>query len=173
MCALYFSGYLFEIQMDAILSSRFSMVNFRYKLDFVFLLTLPIAEEFTMPIVTLTVRSSFSRERRTQVLTAIHKALVASGVPATDRFHRVLALADEDFQFDPSYPDLLRPRTADFALIEILLSAGRSIKVKKKIVQDALQTLSDQGFDPENVMISFIETTWESWSFGGGRFLHG
>ena len=28
------------------------------------------------------------------------------------------------------------------------------------------------GLDPENVMVCFKETTWENWSFGGGRLIH-
>ncbi len=125
-----------------------------------------------MPLITLTVRKPKSIEFKNTVLGAVHEALVASGVPATDRFHRVLELGEDDFRFDPSYPDLARERTADFVLIEILLSAGRSVKIKKKIVQDIVATLAGAGFEPENVMICFKETTWENWSFGGGRLIH-
>ena len=57
-------------------------------------------------------------------------------------------------------------------LIEILLSVGRSVKVKKQIVQHVVTSLSSQGLDPELIMICFKETTWENWSFGGGRLIH-
>jgi phenylpyruvate tautomerase PptA (4-oxalocrotonate tautomerase family) len=58
-------------------------------------------------------------------------------------------------------------------LIEILLSAGRSVKIKRKIAADLIDALRQSpGLDPENVMLAFKETTWENWSFGGGRFLH-
>ena len=94
-------------------------------------------------------------------------------MPDTDRFHRVLELSADDFRFDPSYPDLTRPRTDDFVLIEVLLSAGRSVKIKRKIAADLIAALREApGLDPENVMLAFKETTWENWSFGGGRFLH-
>ena len=56
--------------------------------------------------------------------------------------------------------------------MEILLSVGRSVKVKKQIVSGIVDTLSSQGFDPERIMVCFRETRWENWSFGGGRFLH-
>ena len=83
-------------------------------------------------------------------------------------------LADklEDFNFDPSYPDLKHDRTEDFVLIEILWSVGRSVKVKKKLLEDLMASLSRQGLNPENVMVCFKETTWENWSFGGGRLIH-
>jgi hypothetical protein len=45
-----------------------------------------------MPLVTLTVRKGKSPEFKTAVLDAVHGALVASGVPEKDRFHRVLEL---------------------------------------------------------------------------------
>ncbi len=47
-----------------------------------------------MPLVTLTVRSPKSAAWKSAALAAVHRALVASGVPATDLFHRVLVYAD-------------------------------------------------------------------------------
>ncbi|KJH83299.1 tautomerase family protein [Stutzerimonas stutzeri] len=125
-----------------------------------------------MPLVTLTVRKPKSSAFKSGVLDAVHAALVSSGVPPTDKFQRVLELSEEDFRFDASYPDLTSERTADFVLIEVLWSAGRSVKVKKKLLDDLMPRLSEQGLNPENVMVCFKETTWENWSFGGGRFIH-
>jgi phenylpyruvate tautomerase PptA (4-oxalocrotonate tautomerase family) len=127
-----------------------------------------------MPLITLTVLKPKSAEFKSGVLAAVHSALIASGVPQADRFQRVLELAAEDFRFDPRYPDLSRDRDQDFALIEILFSEGRSVKVKKKIVADILAGLSAAPLrlDAENVMICFKETRWENWVFGGGRFIH-
>jgi phenylpyruvate tautomerase PptA (4-oxalocrotonate tautomerase family) len=125
-----------------------------------------------MPIVTLTVRKPKTAQFRSTVLDAVHAALVSSGVPETDVFQRVVELEKDDFRFHPSYPDLQRNRTEDFALVEILWSAGRSVKVKKKLLGELMSRLSGAGLDPENVMVVFVETTWENWSFGGGRLIH-
>jgi phenylpyruvate tautomerase PptA (4-oxalocrotonate tautomerase family) len=126
-----------------------------------------------MPLVTLTVREGKSKEFKSAVLAAVHGALVASGVPEKDRFQRVLELGAEDFRFDPEYPDLSMRRTEDFVLIEILLSVGRSVKVKKKILADLIAALTkDPGVNAENVMVCFKETQWENWAFAGGRLLH-
>jgi phenylpyruvate tautomerase PptA (4-oxalocrotonate tautomerase family) len=123
--------------------------------------------------VTLTVRRPKSREFKSAVLGAVHRALVASGVPEKDLFQRVLELEADDFRYDPDYPDLTRPRGQDFALVEVLLSVGRSAKVKRKIVADVLAAVGQApGLPAEEVMVVFNETTWESWSFGGGRFPH-
>ena len=126
-----------------------------------------------MPLITVTVRQGKSSEFKSSVLGAVHNALVASGVPEKDRFQRVLELSPDDFRFDPEYPDLAARRTDDFILIEILLSVGRNLKVKKKIVADILAGVSkDLGLNAENVMVCFKETLWENWSFGGGRFFY-
>src|SRR6476646_12158993 len=119
-----------------------------------------------MPIVTLTVRRPKSAEFKSTVLDAVHAALASSGVPETDLFQRVVELEKGDFRYHPSYPDLQRNRSEDFALVEILWSAGRSVKVKKKLLGELMGRLSGAGLDPENVMVVFVETTWENWSFG-------
>ncbi|QJR11889.1 hypothetical protein DSM104443_02972 [Usitatibacter rugosus] len=125
-----------------------------------------------MPLITVTMRPGKSAAYKTQVLGAVHSALVASGVPDTDRFHRVLELGPDDFRFDPSYPDLAKPRSEDFVLIEILLSVGRSVKIKKKILADLIAGTSKAGLHPDDVFVVFKETTWENWAFGGGRQIH-
>ena len=73
---------------------------------------------------------------------------------------------------DPDDPDVKTARNDDFALVEILWSVGRSVKVKKKLLADLMATLSGAGLDPENVMVCFKETTWENWAFAGGRLIH-
>ena len=126
-----------------------------------------------MPLVTVTVRKPKSAAFKAAVLRAVHQALVASGVPETDRFHRVLELPAEDFAYDATYPDLRKPRDDDFILIEVLLSVGRSVKVKRKILADLVGAIAkDPGVDPENVFVVFKEVQWENWAFAGGRILH-
>ncbi|WP_020651409.1 tautomerase family protein [Massilia niastensis] len=125
-----------------------------------------------MPLVTLTVRKPKTEAFKTAVLDAVHHALVAVGVPPTDKFQRVLELDAADFRFDADYPDLHAPRNGDFVLVEVLWSVGRSVKVKKKFLDEMMAKLRGAGLDPENVMLVFKETSWENWSFGGGRLLH-
>ena len=126
-----------------------------------------------MPIVTITVRKPKTAAFKSAVLDAVQATLVESGVNPSDRFQRVLELGADDFRFDPTFPDLQSPRGDDFVLIEILLGLGRSVKVKKKIVGDAVKRLAAAGIDPEHVMIVFQDVAWENWSPGGGRVPHG
>jgi phenylpyruvate tautomerase PptA (4-oxalocrotonate tautomerase family) len=126
-----------------------------------------------MPLVTLTLRRPRDAAFKRLVLDEVHRGLVEAGVPPADRFQRVVTLAPEDFHVDARYPDLGTDRNADFLLVEILWSVGRSAKVKRKLVETMTAGLARViDADPENVMIVFIETAWENWSFGGGRLLH-
>jgi phenylpyruvate tautomerase PptA (4-oxalocrotonate tautomerase family) len=126
-----------------------------------------------MPLVTATVQKTKSRAFKDAVLAGVHRALVASGVPEADRFQRVIELDAEGFRFDPRYPDLEASRDANYTLIEILWSVGRSVKVKRKVVADIVANLArEPGLDAGQVMVVFVETSWENWSFGGGRLLH-
>ena len=81
-------------------------------------------------LVSLTCRSSPSPRRgkpppwKRAVLDGVHRALVASGVPETDRFQRIIELGDEDFAFDPRYPDAASPRTSRLRADRGLWSVG-------------------------------------------------
>jgi len=125
-----------------------------------------------MPLVTVTLRRPRDAAFKRTLLDTIHAGLVAAGVPATDRFQRVLTLAADDLVVDPRYPDLASDRTADFVLVEILWSVGRSVKVKRQLLTGLLAGLAAHDIDGEHVMVVFKETAWENWSFGGGRILH-
>ena len=125
-----------------------------------------------MPLVTITVKKPKTAQFKSTVLDAVHSALVAAVVPATDRFQRVLELDADDFRYDAGYPDVQGARDDNFVLIEILFSVGRSVKVKKSILAHLMEQLSVAQFNPENVMVCFKETAWENWSFAGGRIIH-
>jgi hypothetical protein len=128
-----------------------------------------------MPLVTLTLNESTPQPRRRQLLDAVHSALVSVGVPAADRFQRVIALPAESFVFDADYPDPSGAgpgRDARFVIVEVLWSAGRSVKVKKQLLAHLKEALHRIDFDPAQLMLVFKETTWENWSFARGELLH-
>ena len=126
-----------------------------------------------MPIVTITVRRPKSPAFKTNVLESVYESLIeAGGAHPKDRFHRVYELDADDFRFDPRFPDLETDRTDDFVLVEILLGAGRSVKVKKQILKDMMTRLTNRGLNPEHVMVCFQDLPWEAISTGGGRIPH-
>jgi len=125
-----------------------------------------------MPFVTVTVKKPKPAAFKHAILDSVHAALVAAGVPPTDRFHRVLELDGDDFRYDPRYPDLEVDRGDDFVAIEILWSVGRSVKIKRKVLADLIGGLAQHGINGENVLVVFTETAWENWAFSGGRLMH-
>jgi phenylpyruvate tautomerase PptA (4-oxalocrotonate tautomerase family) len=125
-----------------------------------------------MPIVTLTVRRPKSAAFKADVLGAVHEALVGIGASPNDRFHRVIELAEEDFQFDTTFPDVRGQRTHDFLLIEVLLGIGRSVRIKRQLLAGIVERLSALGHDPENLMVVFQDVPWENFSPAGGRLPH-
>jgi phenylpyruvate tautomerase PptA (4-oxalocrotonate tautomerase family) len=125
-----------------------------------------------MPIVTVTTSGKKPKAFKDSVFDAIQDALSEAGVPRTNKFHRFLELSPEDFRFDPAFPDARRARTGDFLLIEIVWSTGRTVLVKKQVLQKLAASLEASGFDAENVMVHFQETPWENWACAGGRLTH-
>src|ERR1700722_14706244 len=88
-----------------------------------------------MPLVTLTVRKPKSTAFKSTMLNAVHAALVSAGVPASDKFQRVIEREAECVPFVPTNPDDKTERNEVFALVEMLWSVGRSVKVKKKLLE--------------------------------------
>jgi phenylpyruvate tautomerase PptA (4-oxalocrotonate tautomerase family) len=125
-----------------------------------------------MPLVTLTTTKALPQPVIDGLLDAVHAALVEAGVPPADRFHRVLQLERGALRADPTYPDLKHPRTERFVLIELTLSVGRPLKLKRQIAGSIVAAAENLDMSGEDVMIIFNETRWENWSFGGGRFFY-
>lgn len=125
-----------------------------------------------MPLVTLTVRSDAESQVVDGLLNAAHAALMAIGVPEADRFQRVLRVPAGDLRYDPTYPDLKTPRSNRFALFEVTLSVGRTLKLKRKFAETLVAAAEQVGVGAEDVMIVFSEVRWENWSFGGARFFY-
>jgi phenylpyruvate tautomerase PptA (4-oxalocrotonate tautomerase family) len=125
-----------------------------------------------LPIVTITVRGPKSREFKAKAFSAVHAALVGIGVNERDRFLRMIELDELSFEFDPTFPDAATPRSEDFMLIEILLGAGRSVKVKRQLVQGIAERLASAGLNPEDAMVCLQDVAWENFSPAGGRLPH-
>jgi 4-oxalocrotonate tautomerase len=98
----------------------------------------------------------------------IYDAMRATlGVPERDRFQIIAAHSGETLIIDPTYLDIAR--SADALIIQITLSEGRSLEVKKafyKAVADGLQ--ERLGMRREDVFINLVEVKKENWSFGNG-----
>jgi 5-carboxymethyl-2-hydroxymuconate isomerase len=125
-----------------------------------------------MPLITLTLLKGRDAKEKKDICDAVHAALVGSGVPAADRFQRIIELEPENFIYDTHYPDLENARTDKFVIIEILLSVGRSVKIKRKILADLMEGLKNKQIATNDIMVCFKETQWENWAFANGVQIH-
>lgn len=125
-----------------------------------------------MPLITLTLLKRRDASEKKIICDAVHTALVGSGVPVADRFQRIIELDSENFIYDKSYPDLENSRTDKFVIIEILLSVGRSVKIKRKILADLMEELKNKQISTNDIMVCFKETAWENWAFANGKQIH-
>ena len=122
-----------------------------------------------MPLITITLFDSVPAAERRAIADATHQAIVQAGFPEADRFQRIIAPSQDDFIFDRTHPGLPVPRTDRFVLVEILLSVGRSVEFKR----DLLATLAAHvqratGRELHDIMVVFVETARENWSFANG-----
>lgn len=60
-------------------------------------------------------------------------------------------------------------RSDGVLLIQITLSAGRTLEVRKALFARIAELLRESpGIRPEDVFVSLVETQKENWSFGNG-----
>ena len=122
-----------------------------------------------MPFVHLALRAGKSVDYRRALADGIHQAMVDSlGVPADDRFQIVTEHDNAGLIYDPGYLGV--PRTDEVVLVHITLSFGRKPKQKRDFYARAAELLAQNpGLNPDNLVITLVETAWENWSFGRGR----
>src|SRR5437773_12006197 len=97
---------------------------------------------------------------------AVHEALVAqANVPRDDRFHVFLPL--DDIVADPTYGGV--QRSDRLVIVELTLHAGRTVEIKKNLYTDIARRLAAAGIRPDDGMVSLLELSTATWSFGGGR----
>jgi phenylpyruvate tautomerase PptA (4-oxalocrotonate tautomerase family) len=122
-----------------------------------------------MPLVRISLLAGKPESHKRKVSDAIHRALVEIiSIPAQDRFHIITEHANADFIFDPQYLNI--QRTNDLVIIQITLSAGRTLEVRKSLYRRIADLLNKEaGLRKEDVFINLVETAKENWSFGNGE----
>jgi 4-oxalocrotonate tautomerase len=120
-----------------------------------------------MPLVRIALRKGKSPEFRRDVSDAVHRAMVETiKVPEQDRFQVVTEHDEAGLIYDPSYLGI--ERTDGVLLIQITLSAGRTLEVKKALFARIAQLLRERGVRAEDVFVNLVEVAKENWSFGNG-----
>ncbi len=93
---------------------------------------------------------------------AIHESVVdALQYPRDKRFHRFIALAEEDFIFPAD-------RSERYTIIEISIFAGRGVAVKKQLIRNIFANIERAtGITPQDIEITIVETPRENWGIRG------
>lgn len=121
-----------------------------------------------MPLVRISLMEGRADSFRKSVGDCVHQALVETiKIPALDRFQVFTEHRKSTFFYDARYLNI--PRTDHLVIIQITISLGRSVEMKKSLYQRIAELLVESGqVRPEDVMINIEEVAKENWSFGNG-----
>ena len=121
-----------------------------------------------MPLVRIDLARGRSSEARKRIGDTIYRAMIeVIDVPADDKFQIITEHAPEDLNIAPSYLGITY--SPGIVLIQITLSAGRSVERKKAFYQRIADDLhAELGIRKEDVFINLVEVAKENWSFGNG-----
>jgi phenylpyruvate tautomerase PptA (4-oxalocrotonate tautomerase family) len=120
-----------------------------------------------MPLVRVSLVKGKTPEYRRKVGDAIHRALVETiDVPPLDRFQLLTEHEPGDLVYDPGYLGIAR--TNDIVIVQITLSAGRSLEKKRALFRRIAENLAALGLRREDVWVNLVEVAKENWSFGNG-----
>jgi phenylpyruvate tautomerase PptA (4-oxalocrotonate tautomerase family) len=122
-----------------------------------------------MPLVRISLQSGKSASQKRKIADAAHRALVETiSIPAQDRFQIITEHDAGDFIFDPHYLNISRSK--DLVIIQITMSAGRTLEVRKALYRRMADLLHQEaGLRKEDVFINLVEVAKENWSFGNGE----
>jgi 4-oxalocrotonate tautomerase len=121
-----------------------------------------------MPLVRISLVKGKPEVYRRKVGDAIHRALVETiGVPPLDRFQIVSEHEPGDLVYDSYYLGIAR--SSDLVIIQITISAGRTLEQKRALYRRIAANLgSAVGLRPQDAWINLVEVAKENWSFGNG-----
>ena len=121
-----------------------------------------------MPLVRISLANGRPEAYRRKVGDAIHRALVETiGVPPLDRFQLLTEHEPGDIVYDSTFLGIAR--TSDLVIIQITLSAGRTLEQKRALYRKIAANLAGAvGLRLEDAWISLVEVAKENWSFGKG-----
>jgi len=121
-----------------------------------------------VPLVRISLRKGRTAEFRRKLGDAVHRALVDTiGVPQLDRFQILSEHEPGDLVYDPGFLGIARSN--DIVIIQITISAGRTLTQKRALFARIADNLAALGLRREDAWINLVEVAKENWSFGLGE----
>ena len=118
-----------------------------------------------MPSALIEVRRSLSQQAETDIMDAVHRALVgAFKIPVGDRCVRLIAHEPHRFACPPDrdHPEL-------YTHISLDVFAGRSLDAKRALYRAIVENLEPLGIPRDHVKVVVRESPRENWGVSGGR----
>jgi 4-oxalocrotonate tautomerase len=117
-----------------------------------------------MPLVRISLVKGKPEAYRRKVGDAVHRALVeAIGIPPLDRFQLLTEHEPGDLVYDSNYLGIAR--TSDLIVVQITLSAGRTLEQKRALYRRIAANLGAAvGLRPQDAWINLVEMAKENWS---------
>src|SRR5437660_1041483 len=122
-----------------------------------------------MPLVRISLIEGKPESYIRKVSDTVHLALVVTvSIPAQDRFQIITEHSKSHFIYDPEYLNIRR--TDELIIIQIALSQGRTVEIKKALYRRIAELLNqDLNLRKEDVFVNLVEVAKENWSFGNGE----
>ena len=100
--------------------------------------------------------------RKKAISDTLHKCITSVlGLPNDKRFHRFIALEEEDFVHPPD-------RSSRYVIIEISMFEGRTNETKKELIRAIFRRFEeDLSIAPQDVEITIHESPKENWGIRG------
>jgi len=121
-----------------------------------------------MPLVRIALRQGQPADFGKKIGEVVFRKMQETiGVPPNDNFQIITNHDANGLIYDPIYLDI--QRTDGIVIIQITISEGRSVELKKNLFKAIADTLhAELGVRREDVFINLIEVKKENWSFGNG-----
>ena len=121
-----------------------------------------------MPLVRISLMQGKSIEFRRKLGEIVYQSMVdVINVPMKDKFQVITEHDENSLIFDPEYLDI--QRTNGFVLIQITLSEGRTVELKKAFYKRLAERLHNElEIRMEDIFVNLVEVKKENWSFGNG-----
>ncbi|HSZ76039.1 MAG TPA: tautomerase family protein [Chthoniobacterales bacterium] len=121
-----------------------------------------------MPLARIDLPTGKPPEYGRAVADAVYEAMIATlNVANNDRFQVISEQTRETLLIDPTYLGI--ERSTDALIIQLILSEGRTVEVKKAFYKAVADGLHERlGLRREDVFINLVEVKKENWSFGNG-----